>query len=95
MATHKIRLRLPIMVQVDWMDACDRSMECDLDEVGELVKLEPRHTCGFLAYADEEKIVLAHDADPDRKVGNFTAIPTSWVVRIRRTGGKVIYVRTK
>lgn len=84
----------PPLVEVIWTDACDVSnvtARC-VEDIKARVHLRYGRTVrGLLVYQDDEKTVICHDYDPaaaeddDKRpeMGNFTALPTGWVTRIR------------
>ena len=83
----------PPRVEVEWTDAVTWSpAEVSLSDVVthrhcQLVKR--RHTSGYLAFQDNERVVVAADYDPPSDdepsgtIGTITVIPAGWVVAIR------------
>lgn len=83
----------PPVVEVEWIDACNRLESCRLSEVkaSPHTFLVKRTTVGFLVHKDRHRIVLAKDYDEpsgndgetEPSVGTFTVIPRPWVKIIR------------
>lgn len=97
-----MRTRAPLLVQVNWIDACNVYGSWKLADVGNAVGLKTnRHTAGRLVYIDwpEDgaitpltKLIVAHDYDPDdEEVGDCVAMPIGWVRSIRDAKGRVLY----
>src|SRR3990172_6323804 len=80
----------PPFVEAVWTDAIDREGSCTIAEAATGVPLctqlfKGRVSCGFLAYQDDVRTVLAHNYDPPEAdddgpaLFKFEIIPTGWL----------------
>lgn len=83
----------PALVEVEWMDACLRTVNVPLSKVTEEAKLSRRKTAGYLVHQDDDITVLAITFDPaegdeEDHADDLYTIPTGWVKAIRHIGGR-------
>lgn len=90
---HDVRIRRPQIVEVDWLDACDRTFVGPIAEALVRAKLAHRFQTGYLLRADDELVVLAQTFDPaqddqdEAEVESLTIIPAGWVKTLRYRRG--------